>query len=133
MNTKLGAREQEIILATVDLVRRTGARDFNLGHLHDDVPVDKAGWYAEAYYCGARLIAENMPGPIEACDMLARRLLDGGKCNGCGGLVALSPFGAIAYPGSTMADGTTMTGGQARTMPHCLWRRIGPRWKAGCE
>lgn len=116
MGMGLLPRDADIIVATVDLVARTGARDFNLSYLHDDKPVSEAGWYAEAFYCGARIIAENMPGPIQACEALAHRLLAGQRCKGCDSRVVLSPFTTLVVAERT-----------------CLWTRIGPRWKAACE
>lgn len=38
------------MIACVDLVGRCGAREFEIGYLHDDVPVAQAGWYASAFY-----------------------------------------------------------------------------------
>lgn len=121
--------------AGVDLVRRTGARGFEVGYLHDDVPSEQAGWYAHAQYQGARILVENQPGPIEAVEALARRLLTGARCVRCGGLVALSDHGAVAYaPGAPMADGSTWDGRRAALrFGQCRWRRVGARWEMGCQ
>lgn len=62
------AYDEDALIAGVDLVGRTGATDFEVGYLHDDVPVAEAGWYAKAQYRGARLTAEDHPGPVEAVE-----------------------------------------------------------------
>lgn len=127
--------DEDALKATVNLVGRTGAREFQIGYLHDDVPTEEAGWYAHAQYRGARIVEENHRGPIEAADALARRLLTGARCTGCQRLVALSDAGATAYPaGTPMADGSTWDGQHAgRTIGMCRWRRLGDRWEMGCR
>lgn len=124
--------DDDVILATADLVRRTGARQFEAGYLHDDVPIEEAGWYAAAILKGTKIIEENHRGPVEACEALARRILTGATCR-CGKLVALSDKGAVVYPGAQMMDGTTMTKERARRIGQCRWQRLGPRWVKGCE
>lgn len=125
--------DQDALEATADLVDRSGARALQIGYLHDDVPPEDAAWYASADYQGARIIEEDHRGPIEALDALARRILTGAKCAHCGGLVALSDLGAIAYPTTAMADGTTWTAAEAARAGQCRWRRLGNRWERGCE
>jgi hypothetical protein len=121
------------VMAAVDLVGRTGARSLEIGYLHDNVPAEEAGWYAQVQYKGARVIEENHRGPAEALEALARRILTGAKCNHCKGLVALSAGGALAYAASTLTDGTRWTAEQARAAGQCRWRREGRRWVRGCE
>ncbi|HYS41156.1 MAG TPA: hypothetical protein VEO01_36540 [Pseudonocardiaceae bacterium] len=122
--------DQDAVTACADLVGRTGATNFTIGYLHDDVPPDQAAWYAHAQFRGARITIDDQPGPVEAADALCRRLLDGAKCR-CGRLVTLSDSGAVAYD-STMADGSTWTVEQARRAGQCRWRRIGARWEPNC-
>ncbi|WP_433225501.1 hypothetical protein [Actinomadura formosensis] len=124
--------DDDALLAAVDLVGRTGATNFQIGYLHDGVPADQAGWYAHAQYRGARITAEDHRHPVEAAEALARRLLDGAKCAHCGGLVALSDDGAMAY-NTRLVDGTRWTVEQATAAGLCHWRRVGPRWERGCE
>lgn len=124
--------DEDAMIATTELVGRTGGRELQVGYLHDDVPADKAAWWAHVKYNGARIGVENQPGPVQAFDALAKRLLTGGKCAHCGGLVALSAFGAMAFD-STLADGTKRTAREAAQAKQCLWRRVGPRWVRGCE
>jgi hypothetical protein len=127
--------DDDAIIATADLVGRTGARELTIGHLHDNVPVEQAGWYAHAQYRGARITEENHRGPVEALDALARRLLTGAMCTHCRGLVALSDQGATVYPGASRTDGSRWTPDEvaaARARPQCRYRRHGQRWVRGC-
>lgn len=129
--------DEDALIAAVDLIGRSGATSYEGGWVHDDVPAHKAGWWATAHYQGTRLTAEDHPGPVEAAEALARRILSGAKCKHCGGLVALSDAGAY-FPDPdggpvTMADGSTWTVEEARARPQCRWRRQGARWARGCE
>lgn len=124
--------DQDAIVATADLVGRTGATQLELGYLHEGVPIKEAGWFATAQYKGARIISEDHPGPVEAADALARRLLTGARCTHCLGLVALSDDGAY-WSGGRLADGSTWTREEARKAGQCRWRRMGPKWVRGCE
>lgn len=124
--------DDDAIVAAVDLVGRAGAEGFEIGFLHDDVPVEDAGWYAHAQYRGTRIIEEDHRGPTEAAEALARRLLTGAKCR-CGRLVALSDGGAVAFPGARMADGSTWSGAEIEAAGQCRWTRQGRRWVRGCE
>jgi hypothetical protein len=123
--------DQEILVACVDLVGRSGARDLEIGYLHDNVPPAEAGWWAHATYRGARIAVEDQPGPTEAAQALAEKILTGAKCR-CGRLVALFDHGAIAYDRSTLTDGTQWTAEQAAAAGQCRWRRVGRRWEMGC-
>lgn len=105
--------DQDAFGAAVDLVARTGAKGFEVGYLDDDVPADEARWYAYAQYAGARVTAENHCGPVEAAEALARRLLNGGRCTHCNGIIALS--------------------GRHKKGRRCRYRRVGAKWVRGCE
>ena len=130
------ALDEDLLVACADLVGRCGASNFEIGWLNDpgEPAYTKHGaqWYAHAQLRGARITAEDHPGPTEACDALCVRLLTGAKCK-CGKLVALSSAGAIAYDDVTMADGTTWTRDEAKRVGQCRWVRDGKRWKRGCE
>lgn len=130
---KLAAFDQDAVLAAIDLVGRTGATGFEFGYLHEHVPTEEAAWYAHAQYRGARITEENHRGPVEATEALARRLLVGGMCTHCRGLITLSSSGAFAYKASTLIDGTTWNAEQAASAPQCRWTRVGAHWKRGCE
>jgi hypothetical protein len=125
--------DQDAVIACADLAGRTGAREFVVGYLHEDVPAEQAGWYAEVTYQGVKIICDDYPGPDQACDALARRLLHGARCTHCHGLVTLSDQGAVAPGVAHMIDGSTYTSEDAATWPQCRWRRMGDRWVRGCE
>jgi hypothetical protein len=129
----VSALDEDAGIAAVDLVGRSGARQIEVGYLHDNVPTEQAGWYAHAQYRGVRITEEDHRGPVEAVEALARRILTGARCAHCGGLVALSDDGAIAYPNARMADGTVWTEQQIRAAGQCRWTRETRRWKRGCE
>lgn len=126
--------DNDALAASVLLVGHTGAKDLEFGYLHDDVPIEAAAWWATATYKGAKLGVENHKGPLEAVEALVEKLLTGARCQWCQGLVALSPDGAVAYPGSVMADGSRMPDepNAIAGLGQCLWRRNGKRWEPGC-
>jgi len=47
--------DEDRLTAAVDAVARTGATQFELGYLEDDVPVEEARWWASARYQGVRI------------------------------------------------------------------------------
>lgn len=104
--------DMDAVVAVTDLVARAGGRQLEIGYLDEDVPVEKARWYATARFKGAMLIAEEKAGPDEAADALARRILDGGRCTYCGKRVVLS---------------------LTNFKKQCLWRRDGDAWVQGCN
>jgi hypothetical protein len=122
--------DEDALIAAADLVGRTGAKEFQIGYLNDDPPHQ---WYAQARYKGTRISEGDHKGPIEAAEALARRLLAGGKCTKCGGLVALSGAGAMIYPSATLTDGTKWTERDAKAAGQCRWTRVGRKWVAGCQ
>ena len=127
----LSPTERDQVIACADLVGRAGARQFQIGYLHDDVPIDRAGWYAHAQYRGARITVADHPGPAQAAMAFAEKLLTGAKCR-CGRLVALSPGGAVAFRQTRMADGSEWTAQEAAKAGQCRWRLAGDRWEPSC-
>jgi len=127
-----GTPDADAVTACADLVGRTGARSFECGYVHDDVPVAQAGWYATAVYRGAKIIAEDKATPAEACDALAARLLSGAQCQHCKGLVALPGDGAFAFRKATLATGERWDAEDAARAPQCRWARTDARWERGC-
>lgn len=127
--------DEDALVAAVDLVGRAGAQGFEVGFLHDDVPSAEAAWWAHAQYRGARLAVENQIGPVEAAEALAHRILDGGMCTHCGGLITLTGVGAMFYPNavSPIPGMAPLTEEQARSRPQCRWIRQGPKWMRGCD
>jgi hypothetical protein len=99
----------DVVIACADLVGRAGASGFEIGYLHDDVPVEDAGWYAHAQYRGTRITVEDHRSPTGAALALAERLLDGATCR-CRQSVTLSDRAA-----------------------GCRWRLVGQRWEPGCD
>ncbi len=103
--------DEDILVACADLVDRAGGMHFELGHVHDDVPPEEAGWYAHATYQGARIIVDDQRSPAAAALGLAERILTGGQCK-CGRI-------------------STVTQTDSRT--RCRWQRVGQRWESGCD
>lgn len=99
----------DVITACANLAERAGARNFEVGYVHEDVPVEEAGWYAHVTFVGARIIAENHTSPGNAALELAQKLLTNGLCR-CGQRVTLTDFAA-----------------------GCRWRLVGPRWEPSCD
>lgn len=122
----------EVVVACADLVGRTGATQFQIGYLHDDVPVEQAAWYAHAQLRGARITSEGHSSPSEAAQALAERILKGAKCK-CGRLVTTSPDGAFAFFKAHTSDGQPWNARDAAGAGQCLWRRVGARWTSSCE
>jgi hypothetical protein len=121
--------DDDAMVAAVDVIGRTGAREFKVGFVNDEPPHN---WYAHAQYQGTRITVENKAGPLEAAEGLARRLLTGAQCQHCLKLVTLDPHGAIARD-QIMVDGRTWTARQQAEAGLCHWYRAGNRWKRGCE
>ena len=119
------------VMACADLVGRTGARGFEIGYLHDDVPVDQADWWASAIFRGARIQVDGHIHPAAAATALAVKILTGAKCR-CGKLVALADDGAIAYRKPIMADGSSWNAEQSAAAGQCRWRLIGQSWQPSC-
>lgn len=131
MFDRVPQEELDVILACTDVVGRSGARNFEMGYLHDGVPTDQAGWWARAQYGGYRMTVEGAS-PADVAEKLCERVLRGAKCL-CGKLVALDPEAAFAYFDVTLRDGTRWTAAQAAEAGQCLWQRDGPKWVRGCE
>jgi hypothetical protein len=100
----------DAVIAVADLAGRAGAKQFQIGYLHDNVPVEEAAWYAHAQYLGTRLSVDNHRSPQDAALALAQRILLDGLCR-CGRRVSLH-------------------GGVKGT---CRWRLVGKRWESGCD
>lgn len=99
----------DAVVACAHLAERAGTREFELGYVHDDVPVEEAGWYAHVTYQGARITVQDHRSPSAAAQALAERILSGGMCR-CGKTVTLSD-----------------------ERPGCRWQLMGKRWEPGCD
>jgi hypothetical protein len=99
----------DVVMACVALVGRSGASGFEIGFVHDDVPIEEAGWHASAQFQGARITVQDHRSPTGAALALAERLLRDAFCR-CRRPVTLSD-----------------------DRPGCRWRLVGPRWEPGCD
>lgn len=121
------------LFAAIDLVGRTGAKHFEFGYLHDDVPFNEADWWATALYKGTKITVEHHTDPGAAAEALAERILTGGMCNHCKKLVSLTDDGAFAFFSATLADGSEWIAEMAAERGQCQWRRVGRTWVRGCD
>lgn len=104
--------EKEALLAGINLVGRTGAKDIEFGYLDDDVADWRdARWWAKAQYQGRRVDVENQRGPAQAVELLAKTLCEGGTCVHCG---------------------RETTIGRTVSQRKCAYVRIGDTYKRGC-
>ncbi|MGN2634648.1 hypothetical protein ACTD5D_00325 [Nocardia takedensis] len=106
--------DEDAVIAAADVIGRTGAVQFEFGHDGDDDtrPATEVRWHASAMYRGARVFEDGHPGPVEAAEALARKLLAGGLCTNCNQTITLS--------------------GPTEQAGHCRWTRQGRRWERGC-
>lgn len=100
----------DAVRAVAELCGRAGARHLELGYLHEGVPLEEMGWYAQAQYRGYRVTAEDQPGPAQAAEALAARLLNSSICTHCGKSVTVN---------ASLPD-------------LCRWFRRGATWVRGC-
>lgn len=128
---KVPKEDLDVIMACVDVVGRSGARDFEMGYLHERVPMNQAGWWARAQYRGYRMSVEGA-GPVDVAQKLTERVLRGAKCI-CGKLVALELESAFAYHEVLLRDGSTWTARDAAAAGQCLWQRNGAKYARGCQ
>jgi hypothetical protein len=114
VSTELPPFDGDLLTAHIDVLGRMGCSGFEIGYVHDDVPVEQAGWYAHVNYQGMRQIEADHPGPLQAAEALARRLLDKGGCK-CAARITLDP---------TDAD----------VPDRCYWQIVnGRRWESSCD
>lgn len=87
-----------------------GGRDYGIGWIREDTDERNANWYGFAVLTGARITTCYAVTPEIAADTLAELLLNRVGCPHCGRRI--SPENP--EPG------------------HCLWQRVGPRWRGSC-
>jgi hypothetical protein len=125
------AELRDITYATADLIGRSGATELQIGYLDENVPSHLARWYATARYRGTRITADEHTSPQDALTALARQVLEHGQCQGCGGVVTLTPEPITTAFGRTLLDGNRLeVDPSTRT---CMWVREGRRWEMGCR
>lgn len=112
--------------AVADLGGRTGAREFQFSCQYPELPYEQRSWWAMARYEGARLMADGHTSAAQACDALARRMLDGGQCQGCGKLSFVANEDGYRVGGAQQAA-------RAQREGICRWSRGGgARWSRAC-
>lgn len=121
------------LIAAVDVIGRSGAKNFEVGYLHDDVPAAEADWWASCRYAGTIIMVEHQGDPWTAAEELAVKVLTGGQCQGCGSLVALTDEGGFAFFHATLLDGRSWDAVDAADAGLCRWQRIGKRWERECD
>lgn len=111
--------------AVVELTGRTGAQSFEVGRQYLDLPYEQRSWWCSAFYAGARLTVDGQVSVAAAADGLAKRILDGGECQGC--LKMCFVFNEDGYRVSTPEQVARVT-----REGMCRWRRNGDRWGREC-
>lgn len=109
--------ETDRLHAAVDVIGRTGAKDFEVGF--DDEAPTNACWYARCDVVGVgNTSVAGITDPASAAEKLARKLINGGTCSHCGRTMTLviwiKPGEDALYPAQ------------------CHWRRTRKRWERGC-
>jgi hypothetical protein len=107
------ATDQDALLAAIDLFSRCGITNVDVGFRHENVAITEADWYCAATFAGARIVADHHKGAVEACEALARQLLNGSGCIHCRRVLSLSAPRELEQV--------------------CCWRRQGERWVPGCN
>lgn len=109
-------RDNDMVLACADLVRRTGASAFQIRYSDDEQPVV---WMAVAEYPGQKREVAAGFTPVKAMFRLLEALVDGGQCKHC------------SRPTGVSEDFTTMPAGDL-----VCWYQYDPELKTfrrGCE
>lgn len=105
-----------VVLAAADLAHRAGGEDFRVGYRREDIPMERAAWFASCLLRDGLFGVEDMPSPEAAAYAFAVKLLKGGHCR-CGRVVTLSQLNS--------AEGDSL----GRT---CWWRLKGNTWVSAC-
>jgi hypothetical protein len=105
---------EEGMMAAIDAIARSGAKELEVGHLDDDVPSHLARWYATATYHGAKQSSQDHPDPLTAAEGLMAKLIVGGRCVACGQRIILKGWAGDTKP------------------KRCVWHRVATTWVPGC-
>lgn len=124
--SELEPEDAAALRAVADLGGRTGAREFQFSCQHPELAYEQRSWWAQASYHGARLMADGHVSARAACDALARRMLDGGECQGCGKLSFVANEAGYRV-------GDAQSAARAQREGICRWTRDGgARWSRAC-
>lgn len=117
---RLRGQDEDAVWAIAGLVARTGARELELG-------ADGRYWWASAHFRGARVMVQRKDTAAQAADALARELLDGGTCLGCGKISMIGNEAGYRLATQELAD-------RAQREGLCRWGRIatGRVWVREC-
>lgn len=114
---KRDSYDYPVVLAAADLAHRVGGEDFRVGYRHEDIPMERAAWFASCKLAGDTLAVEDMPSPEAAAYAFAVKLLRAGQCR-CGRPVTLSQLNSTSKNG--------------RSSNTCWWRLKGTKWVSAC-
>lgn len=113
LSTIPGRFDEDRLLAAVDMIGRSAARQLEVGWDDDtDPPGD---WWAAARFRGTRVFVEHHATADDAVEALLFLLLEGAQCVLCGRHATV--------PGARYSDGR----------PACEYRRVGAWWVRGCD
>lgn len=106
--------DQDAVDAALNLFHRAGAKEVEFGYTDPEKlkPGEAVTWYAwMALHDGEKIMVSDKPGPVEALETLARRIINGARCTYCLHVMSLSgkPRAGI-----------------------CRWTRQGDQWVRGC-
>ncbi len=88
----MSGRNDDILMAAVKMVERTGATNVTIGFSEEH---DPAVWFAVADFPGRRYEAAGGMSPLRAVLRLLDTLIDGGQCKHC-----KKPTGVTVDPGT---------------------------------
>lgn len=143
--------DEDAVVAAAELVARAGGRSFEFGFDDENVSMGEPNWWAQATFRGAKIVTERLyPYPHEACEAVARRILDGANCTHCGCTVTLATTTKEALElveSSSFGEQRVREIRQlapkhqqeeiikrvSRAEGVCRWTREGKTWRRGCE
>lgn len=106
--------DEVMLTALIDLIGRTGVRDFEIRHDAGDGPAPRMVWMAIVSAAdGTQGDCAASFHPVEATRRLAEQIIDGGLCTHCGQLTMIDcdPFGGSFDPiAKKMGDVVGMPG-----------------------
>jgi len=123
----------EALIASVDMIGRTGARQLQFGFANDSAEtVAEADWWASAYYRGARIMVQHETDALAAVAGLVRKLLQGAYCK-CGRVVTLYEHWATVGNKEVLHGRGFWSKQEQVNAGSCRWSRRGARWESSCD